>query len=124
MLYLDTHVVVWLYGGLVEHLSERARKEIDTNDILISPMVELELEYLFESKRTTQHADPNVSYLTRTMGLSVCAQSFGDVVAAACEIRWTRDPFDRIIIAQAVIDQSALLTKDESIRDNYANAIW
>jgi PIN domain nuclease of toxin-antitoxin system len=38
--------------------------------------------------------------------------------------QWTRDPFDRLITAQAASYNQVLLTKDETIRKHYANAIW
>jgi len=37
---------------------------------------------------------------------------------------WTRDPFDRLIVAQAAIRATALLTKDRVIRRRYAPAFW
>ncbi len=49
--YLDTHVVAWLFGGFVDLLSDEARKAIEQHDLLVSPMVVLELEYLLETKR-------------------------------------------------------------------------
>jgi PIN domain nuclease of toxin-antitoxin system len=39
-------------------------------------------------------------------------------------MKWTRDPFDRLITAQAALGESTLLTKDDTIRTNYANAVW
>ena len=54
MIYLDTHVVLWLYLRRGEALSERARHSIEYEpEILISPMVLLELDYLHEVGRTT-----------------------------------------------------------------------
>ncbi len=41
--YLDTHVVAWLLAGFVDLLSEEARKTIEQHDVLVSPMVVLEL---------------------------------------------------------------------------------
>jgi PIN domain nuclease of toxin-antitoxin system len=46
------------------------------------------------------------------------------VVARARELRWTRDPFDRLITAQAAIGEDVLLTADESIRARYPHAEW
>ena len=124
MLYLDTHVVVWLYAGLPEYLSERARMALEEGELLVSPMVELELEYLFESERITEHARPILDYLSRKVGLSVSKEDCADVMTTACSLRWTRDPFDRIITAEAMLTDAPLLTKDRSIRENYARALW
>ena len=48
MIYLDTHIVVWLYAGKVEKLSEPAKELINDHEVLISPVVRWELKYWFE----------------------------------------------------------------------------
>lgn len=54
MIYLDTHVVLWLYLRKGEGLSSKARYLIEFEpEIFISPMVLLELDYLYEIERTT-----------------------------------------------------------------------
>jgi len=37
---------------------------------------------------------------------------------------WTRDPFDRLIVAHAAANDARLLTKDEKIRRHYKRAVW
>lgn len=37
---------------------------------------------------------------------------------------WTRDPLDRIIVANANLNNDTLVTKDENILKNYERAIW
>jgi len=49
--YLDTQVMVWLCEGLIERLSPAAKMAIEESELVISPMVLLELEYLSEIKR-------------------------------------------------------------------------
>lgn len=51
MIYLDTHVVIWLYIGDSTRFSETAKKAIEEHDLLISPLVTLELTYLYEIGR-------------------------------------------------------------------------
>ena len=48
LVYLDTHVVVWLYDALTDRLSKAAVEAIEDNDVVISRMVELELQFLHE----------------------------------------------------------------------------
>ena len=69
MIYLDTHVVLWLCEGLVERLSKTARRAIEENDLLISPMVRLELQYLFEIKRCKRASHLILSQLQTQIGL-------------------------------------------------------
>jgi len=123
-IYLDTHVVVWLYSGDISLLSEKACQLIEENKLLISPLVMLELQYLFEIKRIT--VEPTVIFdsLAESIGLQKCRSSFARVITEAMRISWTRDPFDRIITATAMINQAVLLTKDQVIRQEYELATW
>ena len=124
MIYLDTHIVVWLYQKDENRFSTRGREIINENDLLISPMVELELEYLFEIERLNVRSDEILSYLENRIGMKKCTIPFSDVIWEAKKYTWTRDLFDRIITAQAGIHNSPLLTKDKTILRNYSKAIW
>ena len=37
---------------------------------------------------------------------------------------WTGDPFDRLIVAQAMANGAVLVTKDADIRQNDKQSIW
>ena len=125
MIYLDTHVVLWLYLRKGEGISERARQSIEYEpEILISPMALLELDYLHEIGRTKLGSAPVFNYLHQQIDLQVCQKSFADVIRTASELSWTRDPFDRIITAQAATDGNSLITKDQIILHHYENAVW
>lgn len=124
MIYLDTHVVVWLYAGDLELLPQEVRELLEGEELVISPMVELELQYLYESGRTTQPGRVVVDTLDEEIGLARCGLPFGQVIAAALNQDWTRDPFDRVIVAQARARRLPLLTRDQTIRDHYREAIW
>lgn len=125
MIYLDTHVVVWLYAGIGENLSDRALQLIEESDtVLISPMVLLELDFLHEIGRITLESNAIFDYLHQHIGLKACERSFNDVVRLASKQVWTRDPFDRIITGQAAVAQNYLITKDAIIRHHYAQAAW
>ena len=79
---LDTHVVVWLYAGEVERLSERARDMLETDIPVISPVVELELTFLHEIERITVRAAEIVADLGDRIGLISSATPMQAVVAA------------------------------------------
>jgi PIN domain nuclease of toxin-antitoxin system len=124
MIYLDTHVLLWLYEGLLMKLPKAARQAIDENDLLISPIVRLELQYLHEIKRSTKPAGTILADLGAQIGVSVCDLPFDQVVRKASEFSWTRDPFDRLIVAQSLCRNSRLLTKDRRIRKHAPLAFW
>ncbi|MCG8527919.1 MAG: PIN domain-containing protein [Opitutales bacterium] len=125
MVYLDTHVVVWLYAGQVDLLSGLAKDSIDSENLLISPMVGLELQFLSEIGRIKVNSEEIVNDLSMRIGLRYCELPFTSVVTKSLNQHWTRDPFDRIIVAQASLQkESVLLTKDSLIQKNYLKARW
>ena len=123
--YLDTHVVVFLHSGDVSRISAKAQYQIENTDVLISPMVLVELQMLYDKGTLRYPASQILADLTQQIGLSVCQMPFAQVVRSAITIQWTREPGDLLIVANAVANNEApLITKDERIRGNYRNAIW
>ena len=51
-------------------------------------------------------------------------EGFHAIIGAARELNWTRDPFDRLIVAEAMLAEAGLVTKDRLIRKHFAAAIW
>ena len=124
MIYLDTHVVVWLYAGLVDKISPKAKQMIEDSSLLISPMVLLELQYLYERERICVDGPVILNSLKHSIGLEVCNFPFTRIVAEGLQQSWTRDPFDRLIVAHAKARNMLLLTADESIWRNYLASVW
>ena len=125
MIYLDTCVVVWLFGGETHKLSKAAIDGIrEDSAILVSPAVVLELQLLHEIKRARTTALKVIDRLSSDIGLAICQLPFASVVEHALDVSWTRDPFDRLIVANASINDAPLLTKDERIREHYRRSIW
>jgi PIN domain nuclease of toxin-antitoxin system len=122
--YLDTHVVIWLFGGERHRLSSAAAEQIRDEDLLVSPAVVLELQLLHEIKRLRAVAFKVIERLSSEIGLAVCRLPFTSVLEHAVEQSWTRDPFDRLIVAQAKANEAALVTKDAEIRGHYKRSIW
>ena len=123
LIHLDTHVVVWLYAG------DRARlrpvwKTLNKSDLAISPIVLLELQYLYEIGRVTEPAENVFLDLVERVGLRPSDAPFSSVVKQSLAQNWTRDPFDRLIVANAIVDNHPLLTLDEHIRAHFPMAIW
>lgn len=124
MIYLDTNVLLWL-AGAPEQLSTTAKSAVDADDLLLfSPMVELEVEYLHEIGRIRHSAAVVLAHLRGVLNVKTCERRFADVAAKARELKWTRDPFDRLITAQAAIGSDRLLSRDRIIRANYPHAFW
>ncbi len=123
--YLDTQIVVWLGEGESRKLTPKASAAIETSEIKVSPILILELEYLFEIKRIAVPSQPLIEKLSKLIGLMVSDYPFPAVIQSAVFEKWTRDPFDRIVVAHAKSDgYSGLITSDEKIRQHYSRAIW
>ncbi len=88
MIYLDTHVVVWLY--------ETAKNSINENLLRISPMVVLDLTYLYEIGRLTVDSRTITDFLNHAIGLKVC-----DLIGKNNRIRCESDMDPGSVIAPA-----------------------
>lgn len=124
VIHLDTHVVCWLYAGSVELLSVRARDAIERGQLATSPIVRLELQFLFEIGRIVAGPDEVLASLGREIGLITASTSFDEVVTSAQSLNWTRDVFDRLIVAGSAVARAPLVTKDRLIRRHHKEAIW
>jgi PIN domain nuclease of toxin-antitoxin system len=123
--YLDTQVAVWLAEANLAKLSPKALSTVQTASLRISPMAVVELQYLYEIRRIIVPPQEILFKLNAEIGLTVCDHPFPIIAEIAIGENWTRDPFDRLIVAHAKANGSAaLLTKDETIRENYRNARW
>ena len=123
--YVDTHVVIWLCENKLHRITPAALDALNLHDLLISPMVMVELAFLREIGRSTRQPQDIVRQLREQIGLRVCDHSFMDVADTTTFESWTRDPFDRMIVAHAKANGYApLVTADEKIRANYGRAIW
>jgi PIN domain nuclease of toxin-antitoxin system len=124
MTYLDTHVLVWLHAGETKRLSPAAKEAIETGDLLVSPAAVLELQFLKDIGRIAPEASRLVGDLSSAIGVRVCRLPFSTVVDHTLGKLWTRDPFDRLIVANAEANGAQLVTKDETILQNYKHALW
>lgn len=117
-------MIAFLYEDAGTSLPPLSRSLIAGNDLLLSPMVMLELQYLFEIGRLTVPPGTIIGTIQRAARLRICDLPFEDVARAAMRETWTRDPFDRVIVAQARLREIPLITKDRMIREQYERATW
>ncbi len=121
--FLDTHIVVWLYEKKLNLLSDNAKNYIEENDLYISPIVKLEIEYLFEIGRIKDNSETICGYLEKNINLRIEDSSFLEISKISINEKWTRDPFDRIIVAHSKLKDYTLITKDQNIKKNYFRTI-
>jgi PIN domain nuclease of toxin-antitoxin system len=46
------------------------------------------------------------------------------LVPLAMPLSWTRDPFDRLLVATALLHEAPLITRDARIQEHFAGAVW
>lgn len=125
MIHLDTHVAIWLYTKVDQaRIPDALRRRLDTEPLAISPAVRLELSFLREIGRLVDAPGLVIADLTRAVGLRIDPTPFSTVTEVAEHLEFTRDPFDRLIAAQAVASGAELATKDRAMRQHLPLAIW
>ena len=122
--FLDTHAAVALAEGRREVFGRRSADLLERCALFVSPIVRLELEFLHEIGRIRLGADEILGALAADLGVAVSDEPFQDVVAEAMAVSWTHDPFDRLLVATAMLHRSPLITRDQQIRENFAEAVW
>jgi PIN domain nuclease of toxin-antitoxin system len=121
--HLDTHVAVWLVAGERRRLKP-VERELRKGPLFVSPMAVLELQQLHELGRLRAPAEQVLDILSEDHGVEEAPGDFRDIALRARALSWTRDPFDRLIVAHALDHGSTLLTIDETIRANCPAARW
>jgi PIN domain nuclease of toxin-antitoxin system len=124
VIHLDTHVVIWMFTGEGERLPPKVVKRIESDPIVVSPMVMIEIDLLREIGRITEGGQTMLDDLRVRAGLDVSSTPLASIVASAHSLTWTRDPFDRLIVANALADGATLLTRDRNIRKHCRSAAW
>jgi PIN domain nuclease of toxin-antitoxin system len=123
--YLDTNALAWLSEGSLVGISPKIDRLLERADLLFSPMVLLELEYLYEIKRSKRSARDIQRKVEHELGARLCDLPFPTIASVALDEKWTRDPFDRLIVANAKANGFAwLISADETMRKHYPRTVW
>jgi PIN domain nuclease of toxin-antitoxin system len=126
-LLLDTHAFVWWLAGDAA-LSAPARMAIGetANDVLVSAATAWEI--------ATKHRIgklPGVVTIAADLGGAVAAQGFGTLPitfrhgqAAGALAGTHRDPFDRMLMAQAMIQNLVLVSNEQAFDAYGVQRLW
>lgn len=120
--FIDTCVAIYLYEGMETKFSTKALSAIDKKDIWYSPFVSLELKYLEECSKIKSHKIV-ISFLEEVLCASQAQIGLSELIAQSLEESWTRDPFDRCIVAHAKMTESILITSDKKIQNNFNSCL-
>lgn len=123
MIMLVAPIAIALFEGRVGTLSTRARRPVDREPMSISPAVLLELGLLHGIRRIRLPAPTVAERLRDDVSIPVVHDAFDAIARAALPLAFTRDPFDRQIVAHASLRNAALLTQDKDIAANHRNTL-
>ena len=121
--HLDTHVAVWLAAGDKRRLRP-VQARLRRSHLFVSPFAVVEMEVLREIGRIREPVTDVLALLAEDHGVQEARGELHDVVGYARLLGWTRDPFDRFIVAHAQASRATLLTADETIRERFSDARW
>jgi PIN domain nuclease of toxin-antitoxin system len=117
VILLDTNAVIWLHGS-----HRRATPLKGRGRLYVSPATVLELQFLIEAGRLRLSADSDVSQVTHDDRYVIDDPSSAAWFAAATTVSWTRDPFDRLLVAHARIRKWRLATGDRALIEHLGEA--
>jgi PIN domain nuclease of toxin-antitoxin system len=121
---LDTSTLLWALGE-PERLSSRARRLVESGDNIVSVASYWEVVIKSQKGLLTMADLPSwwrrATELTSARVLPIRASH---VTALAALPMLHKDPFDRILIAQAVAEGLTFVTNDEPIRQYAVRTIW
>ncbi len=124
---LDTHVWLWLNGD-PERLNDEARRALadPDNDLFLSAASTWEIAIKHAAGRLELPAPPAQFIPTRLAENNArpLAIQHGHTLAAAELPLHHRDPFDRMLVAQARQEDLQLATGDERLRAYDAPILW
>ena len=121
--HLDTHVAIWLVMGAKKRL-RGVERSLRRAALFVSPVVVVEMEFLREIGRINEPVEKIMEILTEDHGVQQARGELADVGREARLLGWTRDPFDRFIVAYAIADGATLFTADATIREHCPLARW
>lgn len=122
--FLDTHAVLFLHAGMIEEFGAPSKELLSTAVLSFSPAVRLEMKFLQECGKLTVDPDLVIGRVAVEVGLCIAGDSLASVADRAMGLSWTRDPFDRLIVANAGLHDAPLITRDRRILDHYSKAVW
>jgi PIN domain nuclease of toxin-antitoxin system len=122
--FLDTHAAIFLWEGRTEVFGPDSRDLLERATLMISPMVRLELGFLKEVGRLKIEPDHLLGSLYADFGALMTSDPLDAVIPLAMPLSWTRDPFDRLIVATALLHKEPLVTRDRGIHENFSGAVW
>ena len=111
VILLDTNALIWLHKEHARAAPLRRR----SGGLYISPASLLELQFLVEAGRLRLRPNTSTAELANDPAWLLDDPSSADWFDAALAVGWTRDPFDRLLVAHARLRGWRLATGDTAL---------
>ena len=115
MILLDTHAMIW-----VAHGHPRTRPLERLAKLHISPASVLEVAFLIETGNIRLRGGRSAADLANDHRWRLDEPPSASWFEAACDLAWTRDPFDRLLAAHARLRRWKLATADDLLLERLA----
>ena len=112
MILLDTHAVLWLHTS-----NKRAKPLRNKTKLYVSPATVLELHFLVECAKVKLRDGASVGDIIEDDRWLVDDPPSASWFERAADEAWTRDPFDRLLVAHALMRNWKLATADQVLLD-------
>ncbi len=123
-LLLDTHLVLWWMAGEPSRIGEKALAALgsDGRDPIVSAVTVWEAAIKRGLGKLEAPGDLLAQLKRAEVELLPIAARHADLVASLPLHH--RDPFDRLLVAQATVEGLALVSDDESLRRYDVEVVW
>jgi len=125
MSLIDTHVLIWLLSDS-SLLSENARKELESGNkiyVSIASLWEISIKKTIGKLKLSYSIKDIVSKCEKyRIDILQIKPEHLDYIETLPDIH--NDPFDRLIISQALIENMSLITRDNTIPKYPVKVIW
>ena len=126
-LLLDTNVLIWTLSGS-DRISTRAKRAMarSTSDLYVSVVSVWEIVLKFQAGklRLKSELDEVLEQILYHSPWTILQMSAEHLVPVAALPMLHKDPFDRLLIAQARHEGMSLVTSDETIPKYDVRTIW
>ncbi len=125
-LLLDTHALIWFLNG-DDQISTTARNSIEKENniklISVATIWEIAIKNSLNKLRFAKGLRHFYNMIDDN-GFEVLPLSTGHAIELSTLEFIHRDPFDRMIVAQAIIENLTIVTKDEQIQKYAVKTVW
>ena len=122
---LDTHTLIWFLNG-DKQLSDVARATIEkeANDKYVSVASLWEMAIKISLNKLEFAGFPQLANLIAENGFEILPITFEHTLKVA-ELEFIHsDPFDRILVAQGIVDRLTIISKDRNIQKYPVELLW